>query len=73
MAGTGIRVFVNTQAPLTLPGTLSTAEHCDQSIEPGAGSVAILRIRSARLIPWAAACRVRAAACWSPENLEDEI
>src|SRR5277367_2512896 len=28
---TGIRVSRNTQAPLTLPGTLSTAGHCDQS------------------------------------------
>ena len=27
----GIRVPRNTQAPLTLPGTLSTAGHCDQS------------------------------------------
>ena len=27
----GIRVFLNTHAPLTLPGTLSTAGHCDQS------------------------------------------
>ncbi len=31
MAETGMRVPFNTQAPLTLPGTLSTAEHCDQS------------------------------------------
>src|ERR1700731_3571867 len=31
MADTGIRVPFNTHAPLTLPGTLSTAEHCDQS------------------------------------------
>jgi hypothetical protein len=31
MAATGIRVPFNTHAPLTLPGTLSTAEHCDQS------------------------------------------
>jgi hypothetical protein len=31
MAETGIRVPFNTQAPLILPGTLSTAEHCDQS------------------------------------------
>src|SRR5271157_4744305 len=30
-AATGIRVPRNTQAPLTFPGTLSTAEHCDQS------------------------------------------
>src|ERR1039458_3163187 len=28
---TGIRVSLNTQAPLRLPGTLSTAGHCDQS------------------------------------------
>src|SRR5271166_5398726 len=28
---TGKRVSRNTQAPLTLPGTLSTAGHCDQS------------------------------------------
>src|SRR3954470_3841263 len=28
---TGVRVPLNTQAPLTLPGTLSTAEHSDQS------------------------------------------
>src|SRR5271169_2489430 len=28
---TGIRVSLKTQAPLTLPGTLSTAGHCDQS------------------------------------------
>lgn len=28
---TGIRVSLNTHAPLTLPGTLSTAGHCDQS------------------------------------------
>src|SRR5690349_19888683 len=28
---TGMRVPLNTQAPLTLPGMLSTAEHCDQS------------------------------------------
>jgi hypothetical protein len=31
MANTGIRVPFNTHAPLTLPGTLSIAEHCDQS------------------------------------------
>src|ERR1700731_2243553 len=31
MADTGIRVPFNTHAPLTLPGTLSTAEHRDQS------------------------------------------
>src|ERR1019366_3747561 len=31
MADTGIRVPFNTHAPLTLPGTLSTAGHCDQS------------------------------------------
>jgi hypothetical protein len=31
MADTGMRVPFNTHAPLTLPGTLSTAEHCDQS------------------------------------------
>jgi hypothetical protein len=31
MAETGIRVPFNTHAPLTLPGTLSTAGHCDQS------------------------------------------
>lgn len=30
-AATGIRVPRNTQAPLTLPGMLSTASHCDQS------------------------------------------
>src|SRR5690348_604605 len=29
---TGMRVPRNTHAPLTLPGTLSTAGHCDQSI-----------------------------------------
>lgn len=28
---TGMRVSLNTHAPLTLPGTLSTAAHCDQS------------------------------------------
>src|SRR5207237_7282978 len=28
---TGIRVPRNTHAPLTFPGTLSTAGHCDQS------------------------------------------
>src|SRR5258707_8713724 len=28
---TGMRVFLNTHAPLTLPGMLSTAEHFDQS------------------------------------------
>jgi hypothetical protein len=28
---TGIRVSLNTHAPLTLPGMLSTAGHCDQS------------------------------------------
>src|SRR5437870_10323382 len=28
---TGRRVPLNTQAPLTLPGTLSTIGHCDQS------------------------------------------
>src|SRR5450755_1771589 len=28
---TGIRVSLNTHAPLRLPGTLSTAGHCDQS------------------------------------------
>src|SRR5262245_61944365 len=28
---TGMRVPLNTQAPLALPGMLSTAEHCDQS------------------------------------------
>src|ERR1700739_1241247 len=31
IADTGIRVPFKTHAPLTLPGTLSTAEHCDQS------------------------------------------
>jgi hypothetical protein len=31
MAETGIRVPFNTHAPLTLPGTLSTTGHCDQS------------------------------------------
>src|ERR1700690_610544 len=31
IADTGIRVPFNTHAPLTLPGTLSTAGHCDQS------------------------------------------
>src|SRR5207302_3984362 len=30
-ADTGMRVSLNTHAPLSLPGTLSTAEHCDQS------------------------------------------
>ena len=30
-ADTGSRVSLNTQAPLTLPGTLSTAEHFPQS------------------------------------------
>jgi len=30
-AETGIRVSRNTHAPLSLPGTLSTAGHCDQS------------------------------------------
>jgi len=30
-ARTGTRVFLNTQAPLTLPGTRSTAVHCVQS------------------------------------------
>src|SRR5438128_10194667 len=28
---TGMRVSLNTQAPLTLPAMLSTAGHCDQS------------------------------------------
>src|SRR5579871_1258064 len=28
---TGMRVSLNTHAPLRLPGTLSTAGHCDQS------------------------------------------
>jgi len=28
---TGIRVPLKTQAPLTFPGMLSTAGHCDQS------------------------------------------
>src|SRR5258706_11450563 len=28
---TGMRVSLNTHAPLTLPGMLSTAGHCDQS------------------------------------------
>jgi hypothetical protein len=28
---TGIRVPFNTRAPITLPGMLSTAAHCDQS------------------------------------------
>jgi hypothetical protein len=28
---TGIRVSLNTHAPLTLPGMLSTVGHCDQS------------------------------------------
>jgi hypothetical protein len=27
---TGMRVFLNTQAPLTFPGMLSTAGHCDR-------------------------------------------
>src|ERR1700730_1688233 len=31
MTETGIRVPRSTQAPLTFPGTLSTAGHCDQS------------------------------------------
>src|SRR5262249_14831896 len=31
VADTGIRVALRTHAPLTLPGTLSTAGHCDQS------------------------------------------
>src|SRR6478736_5922528 len=31
IAETGIRVPRTTHAPLTLPGILSTAEHCDQS------------------------------------------
>src|SRR5450631_1166106 len=31
IAATGIRVPRNTHAPLTLPGMLSTAGHCDQS------------------------------------------
>src|SRR6202021_2235041 len=30
-ADTGIWVSLNTHAPLSLPGTLSTAGHCDQS------------------------------------------
>jgi hypothetical protein len=30
---TGVRVPLNTQAPLTLPGMLSTAGHWDQSSE----------------------------------------
>src|SRR5713226_660915 len=30
-ADTGIRVSRNTHAPLSLPGTLSTTGHCDQS------------------------------------------
>jgi hypothetical protein len=29
---TGVRVPRNTQAPLLLPGTLSTTGHCDQSM-----------------------------------------
>src|SRR6202042_472480 len=32
IAATGTRVPRNTHAPLTLPGVLSTAGHCDQSI-----------------------------------------
>src|ERR1700738_3574249 len=31
IADTGIRVPFRTHAPLTLPGTLSTTGHCDQS------------------------------------------
>src|SRR3989442_7262364 len=31
MTDTGMRVPRSTQAPLTFPGTLSTAGHCDQS------------------------------------------
>ena len=31
MVCTGMRVPRRTHAPLTLPGTLSTAGHCDQS------------------------------------------
>jgi len=31
MADTGMRVPFSTHAPLTFPGTLSTALHCDQS------------------------------------------
>jgi hypothetical protein len=31
MSLTGVREFRNVQAPLTLPGMLSTAGHCDQS------------------------------------------
>src|ERR1700690_4184734 len=37
---TGIRVPRKAQAPLTLPGTLSTAGHCDQSI----GAIVNLRL-----------------------------
>src|SRR5690348_7016664 len=36
---TGMRVPRKTHAPLTLPGTLSTAGHCDQSIVAIATSV----------------------------------
>ena len=34
IAETGTLVPRNTQAPLTLPGMLSTVEHCDQSRLP---------------------------------------
>jgi len=51
--GNGIHVFLNTQAPLTFPGILSTAGHCDQSMgrDLTGGSVAIFRNQSATVIP----------------------
>src|SRR6185437_932745 len=45
IVATGIRVFWKTHAPLRLPGTLSTAAHCDQSKIV----VAIIRAPSSRL------------------------
>src|ERR1700690_220015 len=51
MADTGMRVPFSTHAPLTLPGTLSTAGHCDQSRD-GIGKLllehTVIRIREAR-------------------------
>ena len=44
-AETGIRVSRNTHAPFNLPGTLSTAGHCDQS------RVAIVRFPFSPRVP----------------------
>src|SRR5947208_567595 len=65
-AETGIRVPRNTHAPLIFPGTLSTAEHFDQSraditFIPAASFCS----HASKLRPSAAALALRALACVS--------